>query len=177
MAARKHMWVQMEPLPVSDVFLLSCLVRAAACRRDGHSCDGHRFLWLHTGCKLPALVSFILHTLVLSGHWHGLIQEFSLPLLRFTCSRSPVLMFHSVWICASFIAAGSRMKQYNSKLNIFLLNSFLSCVCFCFSALTPGNSSSPFSRQSGSWWGPSSSRRTSLKRSKVRDEKNQNAKK
>lgn len=35
------------------------------------------------------------------------------------------------------------------------------------SAPTPGNSSCPFSRQLGSWWGPFSSQRMSLKKSKV----------
>lgn len=56
-------------------------------------------------------------------------SKIPLPLLSLTCSCGPVLIFHSFWICALFIAAGQQMKQYNSKLNIFLLNSFLSYWC------------------------------------------------
>lgn len=121
----------------SDVLLLLCSARAAACRRDSHSRDGHRFLRLHAGCELPALVSFS--------------PERTLP---------------------------SQQRGSERKDSVFEVPSRLSFCsyqrCRPLSALTPGNSSSPFSRRSGSWWGPSSWRRTSLKRSRVSDERNEN---
>lgn len=118
----------------SDVLLLLLLlrsIRAAACRRDSHRRDGHRFLWLHAGCQLSALVSFFPERTLLSHQRKEASAMFEVP--------SPVIL------CSHR-------------------------CCRPLSALTPGNSSSPSSRRSGSWWGPSSWRRTSLKRSRVSDE-------
>lgn len=75
----------------------------------------------------------------------------------------------------SFTAARQPTAEFNPVFEVPSRQSFCSYQC-CrpLSALTPGNSSCPFSRRSGSWWGPSSWRRTSLKRSRVSDERNGN---
>lgn len=76
------------------LLLLLRLVRAAARRRDIHRRDGHRFLRLHAGCQLSALVSFFpAHTLLSQqqgGRRKGGNSTFEAP-TRVSFTFSPVL--------------------------------------------------------------------------------------